>query len=700
MEALEHRLEKLSSRLAAVDGSHRIDESSTQAVSTGNMYAPTSRDQIADGIEVIPVVAPQDTSDEGHQESIAYDDAWPQLQQPSIPSLQSIGSTPLGINESSIPIMPGILRHTQQAVVISQARKEGPPDVLSAASRREQEVTTLLERYRIQMQQYFPFVIVPPELTGAEARQRRPFLWRAVRMAALWREDARHSRLGQSLLSDLTEAALLRPYKSFDVVQGFLVLIAWYHWKLDKFQLTNLLGLLQSLCLSLNFGQDRSRWKGRVQNISDDALEQGRAYLGWYYLSTIAFTMSEKPEISPQTRFFDQLCNTLLSKSPQQPMDQWLVALVRIERLTQSIVLMRTSREMRGQSGVPLDVVVAGFQKQIDNLTESLSTELMLDRFLQDHMLVMKMMLYEVAISDSSFEPLVGQDYIMNLHGEEAISGFIDTVEMQHMSIQARIDLLYSCVVTIKSFLANHLGHVDIYLKLSYIASFEMTYCLKLCKRLITLRGVPGWEANTARDRMGLDDAMFKKHIEDIERLAVEVNAARSLRSSRGDGNGDEDADLLPICSRSLKETTKHPFECMLKHLQYILSLFTSKEPEETENSADIDITTPRAPHKVWNADQQRRLNTNLNHNAIANANGQESRSAERNKEAETASELLAPAPSPSPARGRSGGDGEPGAPLRRNEVSPQNPTDPTESLAPLSSGVISQISLWPRLLQ
>ena len=227
MEALEHRLEKLSSRLAAVDGRHRIDESSSQSVSTANMYAPTSQDQITDGIEVIPGVAPRDTSDKGHQELIANDDIWPELQQPSTPSFQSIGSTPLGINESSLPITPGIVRHTQQSVVIAQANKEAPPDVLSVASRREQEAVTLLERYRIQMQQYFPFVIVPPELSGAEGRRRRPFLWRAVRMAALWREEARHSRLGQSLLSDLTEAALLRPYKSFDVVQGFLVLIAW-----------------------------------------------------------------------------------------------------------------------------------------------------------------------------------------------------------------------------------------------------------------------------------------------------------------------------------------------------------------------------------------------------------------------------------------------------------------------------------------
>lgn len=63
-----------------------------------------------------------------------------------------------------------------------------------------------------------------------------------------------------------------------------------YHRNLDKFQLTNLLGLLQSLCLSLNFDQNtltRIFGKDQAQNVRDDILDQGRAYCGFYYLSTM-----------------------------------------------------------------------------------------------------------------------------------------------------------------------------------------------------------------------------------------------------------------------------------------------------------------------------------------------------------------------------------------------------------------------------
>lgn len=112
---------------------------------------------------------------------------------------------------------------------MAQTRKEGPQDIPLQPQRvtSDQEAMTLLARYRTQMQHYFPFVIVPPELSGAENRHQRPFLWKAVKMAAVWREKTMHIRLGKRLLKDLTEAVLLRSDKSFDAVQGLLVLIAW-----------------------------------------------------------------------------------------------------------------------------------------------------------------------------------------------------------------------------------------------------------------------------------------------------------------------------------------------------------------------------------------------------------------------------------------------------------------------------------------
>lgn len=92
------------------------------------------------------------------------------------------------------------------------------------------------------------------------------------------------------------------------------------------------------------------------------------------------FTVNHTPEISPHTRLLDQLCNIMLSQTSRQPMDQRSVALVQIQRLSQRIVLMKTSREMSGRSSVPLNVVVVEFQQRISTLKESLSAKLILDR--------------------------------------------------------------------------------------------------------------------------------------------------------------------------------------------------------------------------------------------------------------------------------------------------------------------------------
>jgi hypothetical protein len=140
------------------------------------------------------------------------------------------------------------------------------------------------------------------------------------------------------------------------------------------------------------------------------------------------------------------------------------------------------------------------------------------------------------------------------------------------------------------------------------------TYCLKLRGRLLTLRGVPGWEANAAKHRLGLGDALLKKHIEDLKRLVVERNSAGASQSSRYDGDEDEDAELVPMRPESLEDKTKHPFACMAEDLKFVFSLLTGEEEEEIENFAGIDIATPKTPCQNWDVDQQRRnSNSNLN---------------------------------------------------------------------------------------
>jgi hypothetical protein len=208
VEALEGRIEELSSRLAAVDGNHTTAGSSSSVVSES---APIPNATI-----------------ETRRESIAGHGDWLESGQLSSPLLESINST------SRVPIEPlllnsaEILRQTQQSVMKAQTRKTDSESDPTSTPGGDEEIIAHLLRYRTHMQYRFPFVIVPPELASTEERQRRPFLWRAVKMAALWQENARRVQLGRKLLKDLTDAILLSTRRSFDVVQGLLVFIAWY----------------------------------------------------------------------------------------------------------------------------------------------------------------------------------------------------------------------------------------------------------------------------------------------------------------------------------------------------------------------------------------------------------------------------------------------------------------------------------------
>ncbi|RDW57110.1 hypothetical protein BP6252_13856 [Coleophoma cylindrospora] len=677
VEALEQRLEELSSRLAAVDRGHGIAEPGLQ-VSSAELSALTSPDQIMDEVEVTEDAAFSDSHDAGDQGSMDDDAARPEFYQTS------------NLNT--------------QTPAAAQSLRNGLQDTTPATLRHDQEAIELLEQYRTQMSPFFPFVVVPADLASLDHRRQRPFLWRAVKMAALWQEGVRQARLGKRLLRDLTEAVLLKPYKDFDVVQGLLVFIAWYHWHLNQFQLNNLLGLLQSLCQTLDFGQNaKNFWNDHIENVSNDSLEQGRAYCGWYYLSSIFCNFHETPEACPQTRFFDHLCK-ILTHAPQQLTDQRVIALVKIEQLTQRILLFRTSREMTRQGVGNLDIVVVGFQKQIDNLRESLSLELGLDRFIQAHFHVMEMMLYKVAISDPSFQPILDHDRTMDLRGQEIFSDFFNTIETQQASTKICLELLNNCLNSITSFISNRLSHVDVYLNLTYMASFDMTYCLELCERLIMLQRVPEWKLIAVRDYLALGNTLSEEQMEDLRRLAVEANIADTSPSSRV-YNEDEDIELLPAPPARLSEPMKHPFDRMVEHSKRIISLLKDgrekDKDEEVDNRVNIGIATSKQMHQNLDVTQQRGRHTALDINAMSDITGRGNRPDERpGREAPLGVAEQALAPSEVSARGRASRTTEPAVSLTGDGVSSPVPDDPTDNVGFVSSATFPQISLWPRLLR
>ena len=75
--------------------------------------------------------------------------------------------------------------------------------------------------------------------------------------------------------------------RSFLVPSGARLLIARlnrYHYNLNSFQLTNLLFLARSMCVSFGF-KDSQQYTTKSEH-SSTCLEQMRAFAGCYYINT------------------------------------------------------------------------------------------------------------------------------------------------------------------------------------------------------------------------------------------------------------------------------------------------------------------------------------------------------------------------------------------------------------------------------
>jgi hypothetical protein len=148
-----------------------------------------------------------------------------------------------------------------------------------------EEAEILLEEYRTLLGHLFPFVVVSPTASSHVLRQQRPFLWKSVMMGACCLDGPRQIILGNQMLKDICDATILKPQRSLDLLQGIEILISWFRYGLNSFQLTNLLFLARSICVSLGLGE--SRVSAEQPEHMPEALEHMRAYTGCYYLVSL-----------------------------------------------------------------------------------------------------------------------------------------------------------------------------------------------------------------------------------------------------------------------------------------------------------------------------------------------------------------------------------------------------------------------------
>ncbi|KAK4456185.1 hypothetical protein QBC34DRAFT_287132 [Podospora aff. communis PSN243] len=446
-----------------------------------------------------------------------------------------------------------------------------------------EEAETLLTTYKDNLAHLFPFAVVPPHLSSYELREKKPFFWKAIMMEAYLNDGARQIALGNELLRDISEAAILRPQKSLDLLQGLQVLISWYHYNLNSFQMTNLLYLARSMCVGLGFSELQGTKESNDH--SSEYLERMRAFAGVYYLVTVIFTTNKKPDGLMGTTYLEECCRTLESRM-EYPTDGILVWLVRAQQLSQSICLALAFHNAGvsvfiGQTE-PLQSVIERFEQQIETFRHSIPAETRDNPSLKGHIHVAEILLYEIALQSV---PQFNHSYTPSY----------------------RLHLLSRCLQATKAFLTNRFAReIGEYPRYICVSSFDFVYAFLTMLKLITVRGAPGWDLARARQELEFDK-FLERQVRDMEYMVERRRNRRKFffgnwevgRGEHGDGLEGVVGEVSVVGEEGEEED---PFLKLAKKIR-VLSRMMRDELQNDYAATQLTLAAETAPMTVTDAE-------------------------------------------------------------------------------------------------
>ncbi|EWG44150.1 hypothetical protein FVEG_05315 [Fusarium verticillioides 7600] len=444
------------------------------------------------------------------------------------------------------PLKPGIESTPGQHPPPSAPDKTRPWDSWWPTPR---EAELLLNSYRTIHSCLFPFVCVPGHMTALELREHRPFLWKAVMMVGLFLDGARQVKLGQELLAEIGRAAVVDGLNSLDLLQSLQMLVAWFHYALKGSQVTNLLFLARAICVNLRFTEDTSL-QGEE---SDRNLDHMRVYAGTYYLNTLVFTANKRPDVLMNTSHLEMCCR-VLERTMQHPSDEYLIKLVRIQQLAQSIsVTMSAENLSQTASKLPLTMVVQSFEEQLQLYKDNLGPRFADNDNLKTHVNVAEVLLYEIAVSDQ----------------HSATS---------YLPLTDRLQLLWACVRSLKTFFDIRFDHREMERpRFLCMSASELVYTIIVGIKVVTLQ-LPGWNLAQIHAELDMVEVMSQQ-AQDLDIIVGRRKHGNMLGTPTPGGT-----------TAATPAPPPDPFERLVKQLKSVRDLVKAERQRLLTGSGNADL--------------------------------------------------------------------------------------------------------------
>ncbi|ERS97185.1 hypothetical protein HMPREF1624_06516 [Sporothrix schenckii ATCC 58251] len=442
---------------------------------------------------------------------------------------------------------------------------------------KNDDAEIMLSEFRKFMMPLFPFVIIPEYVTSEKLRIGRPTLWKSVMMAACHLDGTRQIAMGNQLLGEVAAAAFLQPRRTLDMLQAVLVLVGWFHYNINSFQLINFFYLARAMCVSLGISEalppltasSRSKKAGgapagasggddaqsscfsnlrhnsaQAGNDADEtgdvdpqttdyppvALEQMRTFAGTFYLVALATTTNKRPDIMMNTAYLETCCQ-VLERQMEYPSDAYLVQLVRIQQLSQSISVAFSLRTDGVQVGMSFRHMMQNLRQQIEAFKAQMPEAYHDDVNLVGHVHAAEILLYEAGLQEIGIDPALRDE---------------------PLSAGDRLELLWACTYAIKDLMRNRFqDYITDQPRFLCLSTFDFTYAFLTSLKLMTLQA-PGWDGRRVRTELAFDD-LIDRQILDLQLLAerrsqkrFRISPDEPLRPRTTNGAGAGTSDAVP----------------------------------------------------------------------------------------------------------------------------------------------------------
>ncbi|KAJ5091449.1 hypothetical protein NUU61_006319 [Penicillium alfredii] len=292
-------------------------------------------------------------------------------------------------------------------------------DIIGRGLLNLEAAETYLLTFKHHMTPFFPFVVIPPQVSADQLRHEKPFLFLAVMASASYTNMPLQRSLGAEVRKAVSSRMLLNSEVSFDLLQGLLVFLAWSHYHTRPHRYTQFLQLAVSLVIELRLDRppQTKTWKTKLRFDPKHDLQQNtydrpswgsdeqRAVIGCYYLSSTISVLVQKLSTFPYFPYLDECCKSLHDVG-EYPCDKYIKYIVQLQLIADKVDRLSVKHEAELQSpGSGSELYITNLKSELETFQKQLPFNMQDIPMLAIHFNATGICLYQLALTMARQQP-------------------------------------------------------------------------------------------------------------------------------------------------------------------------------------------------------------------------------------------------------------------------------------------------------